>query len=144
MEFLSSQKSKYFVFEGGMCAICGNEIEDKDYVFTSCEVAVSTRQTVFRWLHLSPIIMGTINDTMQWVDSCRMPEKKKKVIEAVCLTTIWILWKFRNAFIFKNQELRKEYIVDSIKEFAFLWICNRRKKSVYSWIDWLKNPADGM
>ena len=127
-----------------MCAICGNEIEDKDYVFTSCEVAVSTRQTVFRWLHLSPIIMGTINDTMQWVDSCRMPEKKKKVIEAVCLTTIWILWKFRNAFIFKNQELRKEYIVDSIKEFAFLWICNRRKKSVYSWIDWLKNPADGM
>ncbi|PWA85783.1 RNA-directed DNA polymerase, eukaryota, Reverse transcriptase zinc-binding domain protein [Artemisia annua] len=103
-------------------------IEDRDHVFSSCEVAVSTWQTVFHWLHLSPVTMGSINDTMQWVDSCRMSEKKKKVIEAVCLTTIWILWKFRNAFIFKNQELRKEYIVDSIKEFAFLWICNRRKK----------------
>ena len=127
-----------------MCAICGNEIEDRDHVFSRCEVATSTWRAVFRWLQLSAVTMGTINDTMQWVDSCGMSEKKKQVIEAVCLTTVWILWNFRNAFIFKNQELRKECIVDSIKEFAFLWICNRRKKSACNWIDWLKNPIDGM
>ncbi|GJS89195.1 RNA-directed DNA polymerase, eukaryota [Tanacetum coccineum] len=33
-----------------MCAICGNEIEDKYHVFSSCEVAVCTWRTVFRWL----------------------------------------------------------------------------------------------
>nr|GEX25019.1 RNA-directed DNA polymerase, eukaryota, reverse transcriptase zinc-binding domain protein [Tanacetum cinerariifolium] len=103
-----------------MYAICGNEIEERDHVFSSCDVAVCTWRTVFRWLQLSTVSMGTINDTMQLVDSCGMPEKKKKVIEAVCLTTIWVLWKFRNAFTFKSQELRKECIIDSIKELAFL------------------------
>ncbi|PWA96879.1 reverse transcriptase domain, Reverse transcriptase zinc-binding domain protein (chloroplast) [Artemisia annua] len=74
-----------------MCAIGGNEIEEKDHVFSSCEVAVSTWRAVFRWLHLSAVTMGTSKDIMQWVDSCGMPEKTKKVIEVVCLMTIWIL-----------------------------------------------------
>nr|GEU78785.1 RNA-directed DNA polymerase, eukaryota, reverse transcriptase zinc-binding domain protein [Tanacetum cinerariifolium] len=112
-----------------MYAICGNEIEERDHVFSRSEVAVCTWGAVFRWLQLSTVSMGTINDIIQWVDSCGMPEKKKKVIEAVCLTTISVLWKFINAFIFKSQELRKECIVDSIKELAFLWICNRQKNA---------------
>nr|GEV49138.1 putative RNA-directed DNA polymerase, eukaryota, reverse transcriptase zinc-binding domain protein [Tanacetum cinerariifolium] len=61
-----------------MCAICGNGIEERDHVFSSCDVAVCTRRAMFRSLQLSTVSMGTINDTMQWVDSCGMPEKKKK------------------------------------------------------------------
>nr|GEW37547.1 RNA-directed DNA polymerase, eukaryota [Tanacetum cinerariifolium] len=55
-----------------ICAICGNEIEDIYHVFSSCEVAVCTWRAIFRWLQLSTVSMGTINDTMQWIDSCGM------------------------------------------------------------------------
>nr|GEZ84961.1 RNA-directed DNA polymerase, eukaryota [Tanacetum cinerariifolium] len=87
-------------------------------------------------LRLSDFSCSDVPDRWWWdIDTqglfVGMPEKKKKVIEAVCLTTIWVLWKFINAFIFKSKELRKECIVDSIKELAFLWICNRRKKCVH-------------
>ncbi|GKD02118.1 hypothetical protein Tco_1177092 [Tanacetum coccineum] len=109
IECLSYQKSKHIVLEGGvgshldekyafnardiffsdiMCAICGNEIEDNDHVFSSWKVAFCTWCAVFCWLQLSTVSMGTINDTMQWVDSCGMPEKKKNIFEAVSLRTI--------------------------------------------------------
>ncbi|GJZ88042.1 hypothetical protein Tco_0659824 [Tanacetum coccineum] len=66
MEYLSSKKSKHIVLEGGV----GSHPNKNLYV--AC---------VFCWLQLSTVSMGTINDTMQWVDLCGMPEKKKKVIE---------------------------------------------------------------
>ncbi|GJX23656.1 putative RNA-directed DNA polymerase, eukaryota, reverse transcriptase zinc-binding domain protein [Tanacetum coccineum] len=64
MEYLSSKKSKHIErdkYSGHhVCDLC---------LYVAC---------VFRWLQLSTVSMGTINDTMQWVDSCGMPEKKKK------------------------------------------------------------------
>nr|GEW82667.1 putative RNA-directed DNA polymerase, eukaryota, reverse transcriptase zinc-binding domain protein [Tanacetum cinerariifolium] len=93
-----------------MCVICGNEIEERDHVFSSCDVAVCTWRAVFRWLQLSTVSMGTINDTMQWVDLCGMLEKKKKVIEAKYKNDQEIDAKFSHSFADVHLEIRNNVV----------------------------------
>ncbi|PWA84480.1 hypothetical protein CTI12_AA159180 [Artemisia annua] len=119
----------------------GNELEDSSHLFSTCIVAVDIWNAIFVWLGITPTGTNSIGDLLLWIDNSNLVGKKKKVIEAVCLISCCSIWRFRNDKIFKNESTWKDGIVDSIKKLSFLWICNRSKKLVSSWTNWLMNPT---
>ena len=104
-------------------------------------MANSTWVAIGVWIELLPVGVQSVVGLFSWLDSLNFNSRKKNLIEAVFFTTIWMLWRFRNDMVFGNKKVRKDRIVESVKEFSFIWVSNRNKKYVSSWVDWLKNPS---
>lgn len=45
---------------------------------------------------------------------------EKCVIDAIVCTTLWYLWCFRNDQVFDRKKIRRNQIVDAIKEFFLI------------------------
>ena len=83
-------------------------------------------QNVEQLLHLSHV-------------SCQSP-KQKKVMHAVMMVTLWVIWKARNDRIFNNRWSTPGSLLDKIKAQLFLWIKNRGKELHLNWISWCTFP----
>ncbi|KAJ0860513.1 hypothetical protein HanRHA438_Chr13g0624471 [Helianthus annuus] len=62
--------------------------------------------------------------------------KIKKAIHAVCLTTMWVLWKMRNDMVFNHLSPSVQNSVANIKSLSFLWVKHRSKVSALDWEIW--------
>ncbi|KAL4575491.1 hypothetical protein LXL04_022336 [Taraxacum kok-saghyz] len=54
---------------------------------------------------------------------------KKAVIEVVVCTVFWVLWRFRNDMVHGAGKLNRNILFDVIREYSFLWFCNRQVKN---------------
>ncbi|KAL8253657.1 hypothetical protein R6Q59_031878 [Mikania micrantha] len=59
--------------------------------------------------------------------------RKKKLIHAVILTTIWCIWKTRNEAIFKGKRSSLHGLLEEIKSLSFLWTRNRLGTRSITW-----------
>ena len=75
-------------------------------------------------------------DLLAWVDSCCGTVNRRLAIEALVCTTLWIIWRYRNDLVHDSHKMMKDILVDSIKEFSFLWFSNRSKKVSITWNIW--------
>ncbi|KAL4559296.1 hypothetical protein LXL04_031434 [Taraxacum kok-saghyz] len=58
----------------------------------------------------------------------------------ISYTCIWVLWTYQNDVTFLAKKYRKYTIIDTIKLFAFNWLCHRNSKVNLDWIGRLTNP----
>ncbi|KAL4577094.1 hypothetical protein LXL04_013197 [Taraxacum kok-saghyz] len=115
------------------CSFCG-QWEENDLLFLEVwsvwlawsELDSSGAQNVEQLLHLSHV-------------SCQSP-KQKKVIHAVMMVTLWVIWKARNDRIFNNRWSTPGSLLDEIKAQSFLWIKNRGKELRLNWTSWCIFP----
>ncbi|KAL4565983.1 hypothetical protein LXL04_030092 [Taraxacum kok-saghyz] len=63
-----------------------------------------------------------IGTLFEWIDSSNLNDKKRKVLEAVVDTTLWMVWRYRNDVVFEGKMIRKSFIFDYVREFSFLWV----------------------
>lgn len=59
------------------------------------------------------------------VDNIHGTCTKRRVIEVICCTMVWYLWRFQNDNVFGGGKIRKDTIFYSIREVSFIWITNR-------------------
>ena len=123
-----------------LCPMCGDHIEDVSHVFVRCEVACHTWEIIFRWFGISTPIFVLIDDIMDWVDSVQLSHNRRKILEAVMLTTMWVIWKFRNNKVFGDLKMKRSTIFDFIVANAFEWCSSRSKVCSKNWTLWLQNP----
>ncbi|KAL4558286.1 hypothetical protein LXL04_036484 [Taraxacum kok-saghyz] len=80
--------------------IDGNILDvDTSHMFLGCPVAAQVWSRVAKSvdLLLPPII--NVTELMSWVDTLPMSMWKRKVIEVIVITTIWMLWRYRNGVV---------------------------------------------
>ncbi|XP_071719506.1 uncharacterized protein [Rutidosis leptorrhynchoides] len=124
-----------------MCSSCNQHVEDMPHIFFECDTAVQVWQCIAGWLGFDLPRWQDMVAFWQWVLNCSQDNKKKMVIQSICFSTLWALWRFRNAVIFDPAKFRKCYVVDSIIFSTFDWLSNRYKKAKIHWNSWLQNPV---
>lgn len=89
---------------------------------------------------MAPPMYSSINELLEWVDSCNSRLKRKQVLEVIVETSIWVLWKFRNNMIFGSTKMKKSSLFDLVVLHSFEWVTARNKNFCINWTSWLLNP----
>ncbi|KAL4570644.1 hypothetical protein LXL04_026303 [Taraxacum kok-saghyz] len=103
-------------------------VEQIEHLFWNCEVVVAIWDVVFKWLQLSSITIFHPGELFTWIEECRVSANWRKVIEAVVCTILWVIWRYRNDVVHDSEKIRKDMLLDSIKELSFLWFGNHFHK----------------
>ncbi|KAL4583477.1 hypothetical protein LXL04_008050 [Taraxacum kok-saghyz] len=112
-----------------MCSICGAELEQIEHLFCLCEFAKCVWELLFRWLQIPSFGAVHPREFFQKMDECMLNVKQKIVVEVVICTGLWIIWRFRNDVVHGGRKMRKNVIFDLIRDYAFVWFCNRQRKT---------------
>ncbi|KAJ0507927.1 putative reverse transcriptase zinc-binding domain-containing protein [Helianthus annuus] len=118
------------------CAICGAYTESSEHLFISCELAQIVWQLVYQWCKAHSFFAFRIIDILEDHKFYQGSVKRKKAFHAVCLITIWSLWKSRNERIFSGTEKSITNILEEIKATSFMWVKNRAKSTNLTWEQW--------
>ena len=97
---------------------------------------------IYFLLYESNITIFHPGELFAWIDRYRINANRRKVIEAVVCTTLWMVWRYRNDVVHDAGKMKNDMLVDSIKEFSFLWFSNRFQKDSVRWNLWLFSPLN--
>ncbi|KAL4573605.1 hypothetical protein LXL04_020416 [Taraxacum kok-saghyz] len=114
------------------------------HLFGSSDVAVRIWDVVARWLQMLSFAYLTPREVFARVDGSRINAKQKEVLEVVVYTVFWVIWRYRNDVVHDEGKIRKETIFYAIREFSFLWFCNRESKVSFFYSSWMQYPLNAL
>ncbi|GKC37449.1 RNA-directed DNA polymerase, eukaryota [Tanacetum coccineum] len=123
-----------------LCPSCGNQIEDVSHIFVTCEVTFCIWDRVFRWLDTSRPVFSNIEDIFTWIDSLTIRLNRRKVLDAILVTVLWVIWRYWNNKIFGLVKMNRSNIFDDVISIVFEWCSSRSKDFSKNWTLWLQNP----
>ncbi|KAL4563958.1 hypothetical protein LXL04_028007 [Taraxacum kok-saghyz] len=82
------------------CGVCDDDLETVNHLFFSCEMAVDLWTKVVKWWDIDIPLCSTMREWATWMHGVRIRDGAKRCLEAVCLTTMWVIWMYRNKFLF--------------------------------------------
>nr|GEV54990.1 RNA-directed DNA polymerase, eukaryota, reverse transcriptase zinc-binding domain protein [Tanacetum cinerariifolium] len=94
MDWLPVRKNlveKWINLPSLLCSMCGDHIGDVSHVFERCEATCHIWEKIFSWLEISTPMFVSFNDIRDWVDFVHISHNRRKILEAVILTAIWII-----------------------------------------------------
>ncbi|PWA92790.1 glycosyltransferase family 92 [Artemisia annua] len=123
--------SRGIVLESTLCPVCSTSLETVEHVFADCVELRGIWSNISRWWNVPTPSHVSVDSLINWADHSKLSVLQRKCFDAVICTAFWVLWKFRNSFIFDSVKPRKSNIFDDIVSRSFFWLCNRRKN--YEW-----------
>ncbi|KAL8491338.1 hypothetical protein ACS0TY_023097 [Phlomoides rotata] len=120
---------------------CNLEVESGKHIFFECSVTYQIWTAIFVWLGF-PMAMhsGTLTNLLMFSNFFRR-KRGKHVAVSIWLGTVWIIWKWRNALIFKNDVASSKRILDELKSRLWSWLIIKYPVcSNFSFRDWIVNP----
>ncbi|KAL4560754.1 hypothetical protein LXL04_032908 [Taraxacum kok-saghyz] len=123
-----------------MCHVCSVAVETVDHIFGGCSLLLEVWHRIAIWWGVDPPTVGSVCSIWDWSMSLTMRSGQRKAFEAVIITTLWVLWNFRNNTIFRLTPPKKASIFYDVVDRSFFWISNRCKKCHFGWGLWLQNP----
>ncbi|XP_076944940.1 uncharacterized protein LOC143615794 [Bidens hawaiensis] len=118
------------------CPICGKGMETVDHVFISCDFSQAVWCLISQWCKVPSIYAFSVRDLVELHRYASFPTDKAKAFHAVCLVTIWCIWKKRNDVVKKGGQVHPRSLIEEVKPLGFLWIRNRSKRRGLPWEDW--------
>ncbi|KAL4584102.1 hypothetical protein LXL04_008692 [Taraxacum kok-saghyz] len=91
-------------------------------------LAVAIWSKIASWWNIDIPMWSSMVEWANWIDGVRLTQGRKRCLEAVCLTTMWMIWTFRNRLMFDSFKPRKEHLWDSIQLQSYFWINSRISK----------------
>ncbi|KAL4567417.1 hypothetical protein LXL04_023001 [Taraxacum kok-saghyz] len=122
------------------CPICNDGEEDLQHLFFRCSVASALWCRIFRWLEVQPYEGADPVEVLRWCDKSRMGANARLVLEVVCSSTLWVIWRYRNDVVHETGSLRICLLFDYIREISYLWFSSRNIKVRGCWNLWLQHP----
>lgn len=123
------------------CVLCGQREESSTHLFLHCEVAAKIWRGVLNWLDM----FITPQNLYVHFESWNGEATSKRLLKGFRLiwhATIWLIWKERNAKIFKNQFKEVDEIIDEIKVLSWFWVLSRLKIASCLFYEWSWNPRE--
>ncbi|PWA98325.1 hypothetical protein CTI12_AA020150 [Artemisia annua] len=123
------------------------EEETRDHCFFICPIIKIIWFRIWNWWDapssFNPSLLNIISGNFGFF-------KDKwgiKLFQAVCFTSIWHIWNWRNKICHASSEderiaFRNEDIFPLIQRTSLLWASNRASNNRFSWKHWIHNSAD--
>lgn len=126
------------IVESVMCPICGDIPETPDHIFAACGFAQMVWTFVSQWCGIPEIYAFGLRDLLELDAVISGSAKFKKAFQAVCLTSLWCIWKARNQVIFEHKSPSLQKTTGDIKALSHLWVKSRSKQSGLEWNVWCR------
>ncbi|XP_076930898.1 uncharacterized protein LOC143595865 [Bidens hawaiensis] len=107
------------------CPACGELVETTEHIFVSCGLAQLVWQAISIWCNVPQEFASSVRDLLELYKFTKFPKRKAKAFHAVCMVTLWCLWKVRNDMVFGGLKISARSVVDEVKALSFLWVKNR-------------------
>ncbi|KAL4583053.1 hypothetical protein LXL04_007617 [Taraxacum kok-saghyz] len=117
-----------------VCGTCGVAEESVDHLLRDCSWAKEVWSSIQLWCDIDLSNVGSIDCLLNTGHEFLKSPIQLKVTNAVILTTLWAIWKARNARVFNNIETPPAKVLEDIKTSSFLWIKNRGKGIMVNWV----------
>ncbi|KAL4586994.1 hypothetical protein LXL04_011642 [Taraxacum kok-saghyz] len=88
-----------------VCPLCGGGEENLSLLFVRCGIAASLWGSIVRWLQVEHFVVNELVEILRWCDSARLGSSSRHVLEVVCCTTLWFIWRFRNDVVHNSKDL---------------------------------------
>ncbi|XP_076891407.1 uncharacterized protein LOC143571311 [Bidens hawaiensis] len=118
------------------CPVCGDAEETAEHLLGSCRFAQALWNGIANWCKVPVIYAFSTRDVLELYKYCHFSKQKAKIFQAVCLTTVWCIWKARNAAVFERKPVNRCNLIGEIRVRSFLWVRNRSKNTRISWEKW--------
>ena len=81
---------------------------------------------------------------LDWPDALNLKGDRKKTLNGVLYTFVWVIWKARNNKVFSDSQLQKENsLVTDTQALSFYWIKHKgRKWDAALWSSWCSDPLN--
>ncbi|MFS8027731.1 putative reverse transcriptase zinc-binding domain-containing protein [Helianthus anomalus] len=123
--------------EDTRCGACGVADETASHLLASCVFARAVWWQVFVWCKIPiPASFDTLSQILSHCCSLDVDKKKKQILYAICLMTVWCIWMHRNNKLFNGKNNSVSMVVEEIKTGTFWWMNRRRKRTDISLEDW--------
>ncbi|XP_076930863.1 uncharacterized protein LOC143595823 [Bidens hawaiensis] len=119
-----------------VCPICEDELESAEHLMISCVFAQTLWSAISSWCKVPSIFAFSVKDLLGLHRFLHFPKTKAKTFNAVCMTTIWCIWRSRNALVFEGKPINLTNVVGEIKVLSFMWVKNRGKNTSLTWEQW--------
>ncbi|XP_071735007.1 uncharacterized protein [Rutidosis leptorrhynchoides] len=121
------------------CPICDGDIETVEHILFSCQMAKDIWAKVLKWWGYNSALFGyedIFNGTFGYVAH----DHKRNQWQAVCWVVCYILWKNRNAKVFKNKLDTVPSLFNEVQVLSYDWISRRCKGHIMDWLQWFSHP----
>ncbi|KAK1424743.1 hypothetical protein QVD17_20081 [Tagetes erecta] len=126
------------------CSLCAREPEDIDHLFIRCPTAEEIWRRVSWWANINLYQAKSVGDLMLIQQNNRLTKMQLKSTTLIIYTTIWLLWKNRNSWIFEKRRFSVINMLEKIKTQAFVWVKNRGAKVIVDWEKWSSCPLNAI
>ncbi|XP_023732081.1 uncharacterized protein LOC111879881 [Lactuca sativa] len=123
--------------------ICHGDPESEKHIFLECPVSKEVRQLICKWWRLLDYPLVSIRDMLQCKGNVARHQRLVWIHEAIMLTFIWVIWKYRNLRAHSHAPNSKSIpaLVFEVKSLSNFWINARKKKGqTLRWSEWCSDP----
>ncbi|XP_071704195.1 uncharacterized protein [Rutidosis leptorrhynchoides] len=121
------------------CSICDGDIETVEHILFSCQMATDIWAKVLKWWGYNSALFGyedIFNGTFGYVAH----DHKRNQWQAVSWVVCYIIWKNRNAKVFKNKLETVPSLFSEVQVLSYDWISRRCKGHIMDWLQWFSQP----
>lgn len=101
------------------CTVCPETVR---HVFFECDVTYRLWMLCLNWLGIESVLSS--KPKLNLLHFSRLLKGKRGKEIAVCIweCMIWLIWKARNAIIFRNEQIMEKRIIDELKSRLWSWV----------------------
>ena len=130
-----------------LCPMCEDDVETLDHLMGRCSWSRNIWNLIFKWCGFS--LSGDLDykSVCNFVNQLSTEKKRMfspfhlQCFEAIIFTSIWHIWRSRNAKVFRLKESNGCDIFKDVQSLSFCWVSNRCKNFRLDWDLWVKNPV---
>ncbi|XP_022024154.1 uncharacterized protein LOC110924459 [Helianthus annuus] len=102
------------------CKICGAGDESAEHILLRCNLAARVWEAVKDWTKTQSVnINGSIGELLQSILEGQRSRHRRKMLHAIAIQSMWILWKNRNEKVFTGKLRSAQMIIGDIKDTSF-------------------------
>nr|GEY53706.1 RNA-directed DNA polymerase, eukaryota [Tanacetum cinerariifolium] len=121
------------------CPVCNKHVESMNHLFSACSLTRDIYRKIALWWELTYSEFHSYEEWLAWFCSLGISSKHKELLEGIYYAMWWQVWNYRNKTIFDSRSPSKAILFDDLVSYSFSW-CSYRGKTIFSWLEWMKNP----